>query len=187
MTSDADKWNERYRSSGSGSGTATPARVLSENLHLLPSEGRALDLAAGLGGNALLLAQRGFETHAWDISEVAMTHLQQEATQRGHTIHCQARDVVTEPPETDSFDLIVVSRFLDRTLCPALARALKPHGLLIYQTWTIDSTTGPGNPAYRLQRNELLQLFYGLQVIFYREEGIVSPSACEAMLIARRS
>lgn len=185
MTSDADKWNERYRSSGNG--TATPAQVLSENRHLLPEGGRALDLAAGLGGNALLLAQHGFETHAWDISDVAMSHLQQEAIQQGKKIHCQARDVVAQPPEADSFDLIVVSRFLDRALCPTLSLALKPHGLLIYQTWTIDSTTGPSNPAYRLQHNELLQLFSGLQIIFYREEGIVTSSAGEAMLIARRS
>jgi len=83
--------------------------------------------------------------------------------------------------------VIVVSRFLDRGLCPALAHALKPGGLLFYQTYTIDSSEGPGNPAYRLQRNELLRLFPDLQVIFYREEGIVDPSSNEAILIARRS
>ncbi|HEY0720907.1 MAG TPA: methyltransferase domain-containing protein [Gammaproteobacteria bacterium] len=182
--SEADKWNARYRSGSSE--LAVAAQVVRDNLHLLPAGGRALDLAAGLGGNALLLARRGFDTHAWDISEIAMAQLQQQAAQQQQTIHCLARDIVAQPPEANSFDLIVVSRFLDRTLCPpAITAALKPGGLLFYQTWSVDSSGGPGNPAYRLQRNELLRLFAGLEIILYREEGIMTPSAGEAMLIAR--
>lgn len=184
MSAEADKWNERYRSDSGGS--PTPAQVLYDNLRLLPAVGRALDLAAGRGGNALLLAQRGFETHAWDISDVAMAQLQQMAARQQQTIHCVARDVAAHPPQADSFDLIVVSRFLERSLCPAIAAALRPGGLLFYQTWSVDSPTGPSNPAYRLQRNELLRLFAGLQVILYREEGLVLPAADEAQLIARR-
>jgi SAM-dependent methyltransferase len=183
--SDAEKWNARYRTRLGGA--AEPARVLSENQHLLPASGRALDLASGLGGNALLLAQHGFETHAWDISDVALQQLQQEAMHLNMEIHCLQRDLTTAPPEMESFDIIVVSRFLDRALCPAIAQALKPGGLLFYQTYTIDSSTGPANPAYRLQHNELLRLFSGLEIVFYREEGMVSPSDGEAMLIARRA
>jgi SAM-dependent methyltransferase len=183
--SDADKWNEHYRSAAA-SPLPAACRVLSDNLHLLTAHGRSLDLAAGRGANALLLAQHGFESHAWDISEVAIAQLEETARQQGLVVHGQCRDVVTQPPEAESFDLIVVSRFLERALCPAIALALKPGGLLFYQTWTIDSMEGPGNPAYRLQRNELLRLFSGLEIIFYREEGLVSPSAAQAMLIARR-
>jgi 2-polyprenyl-3-methyl-5-hydroxy-6-metoxy-1,4-benzoquinol methylase len=47
--------------------------VLAENEHLLPpGGGRALDLACGLGGNAVFLARRGFEVDAVDISEVGI-------------------------------------------------------------------------------------------------------------------
>jgi SAM-dependent methyltransferase len=182
--SDADRWNERYRSAAD---TPIPAacRVLSDNRQLLTVRGRSLDLAAGRGANALLLAQRGFESHAWDISEVAIAQLEATASQQRLVVHGQCRDVVTQPPKPESFDLIVVSRFLERALCPAIAAALKPGGLLFYQTWTVDSLEGPGNPAYRLQRNELLQLFAGLEIVFYREEGIVLTTGSEAMLVAR--
>lgn len=182
--SDADKWNARYLTSSDTAVAA--AQVVSDHLQLLPGGGRALDLAAGRGGSALLLAQRGFEAHAWDISEIAMQQLAQTATQLGVVVHCQTRDVTAHPPEPCSFDLIVVSRFLERGLCPAIISALTPGGLLCYQTWTVDSNEGPRNPAYRLQRNELLRLFAALEVIVYREEGILSPSAGEALLIARR-
>lgn len=184
--SDADKWNERYLSAVD-SPIPAACRVLSDNLQLLTAHGRSLDLAAGRGANALLLAQHGFESHAWDISEVAIAQLEATARQQGLVVHGQCRDVVTQPPTPESFDLIVVSRFLDRALCPAIAAALKSGGLLFYQTWTIDSTEGPGNPAYRLQRNELLRLFAGLEIVFYREEGMVLATGSEAMLVAREA
>jgi 2-polyprenyl-3-methyl-5-hydroxy-6-metoxy-1,4-benzoquinol methylase len=37
--------------------------------------------------------------------------------------------------ENNGFDVIVISRFLDRTLCNAIMAALKPEGLLFYQTF----------------------------------------------------
>lgn len=181
--SSADKWNKRYRMAPSDSPAAS--HVLQQHLHLLPASGRSLDLAAGRGGNTLLLAQQGWESHAWDISGVAMSHLAEEALRRSLTVHCQTRDVSVLPPVPQSFDLIVVSRFLERNLCPAISEALTPGGLLFYQTFTADSRGGPTNPAYRLQRNELLRLFPALQIVYYSEEGILLQGS-EAMLIARR-
>jgi hypothetical protein len=60
--------------------------VLVEFQHLLPDHGVALDLAAGLGGNALLLAWYGLATHAWDISPVAMERLRGFAAERGLSV-----------------------------------------------------------------------------------------------------
>lgn len=182
--SEADKWNQRYRSRTQTPPTA--ARVLRDNLHLVPKSGRALDLAAGLGANALLLAQQGLESHAWDISNVALESVVATARQVKVTVHCTLRDVVAAPPEAESFDLITVSHFLERAICPDISRALTPGGLLFYQTYSVDSSEGPRNPAFLLQRNELLRLFSGLEIIYYREEGMVFPSGSEAMLIARR-
>ena len=50
---DQARWDQRYRETSS---EPQAARVLSDNLRLLPAAGTALDLACGLGGNALLLA-----------------------------------------------------------------------------------------------------------------------------------
>lgn len=49
-----------------------PSQVLLDNSHLLPASGRALDLACGLGANALYLAKRGMTTSAWDLSPVQL-------------------------------------------------------------------------------------------------------------------
>ncbi len=173
MTADgADRWERRYRESQA---TQRPqaAAVLADHVHLLPDSGAAVDLACGRGGNALLLAAHGLQTQAWDYAATALQDLEQRATAERLTIDCQCRDVVESPPAADSFDIIVVSHFLDRTIMPALAGALRAGGLLFYQTFsrTAVSDAGPGNPAYRLADNELLQLLPQLQVVHYHEAG----------------
>jgi len=183
-------WNARYQAIASG---PRAAHVLRENQHLLPASGRALDLACGLGGNALLLAASGLETWAWDISGIAVARVQAVAQQRGVALHAEMRDVVACPPCAESFDVIVVSRFLERDLAPALIEALRPAGLLFYQTFTqvtVGDAKGPMNPAYRLAPQELLTLFHPLRLLVYREEGNVGDTTRgwrnEALLVAQK-
>jgi SAM-dependent methyltransferase len=100
--------------------------------------------------------------------------------------------VQLHPPAPDGFDVVVVSHFLDRKLMPAIAAALRPGGVLFYQTFTREAVTecGPSNPAFRLETNELLRLVDELVVRFYREEGrlgdIDRGTRDVAMLIAQR-
>ena len=184
------KWNERYRCA---TGEARAARVLAENLHLLPAGGRALDLACGLGGNAILLAQQGLEVVAWDIAEVAIASLQELAHAQQVAVQAEVRDVEANPPEPESFDVIVVSYFLERNIIPALIQALRPGGLIFYQTFTRQhvSGRGPQNPAYRLSNQELLRLFSILDVLVYREEGgagaLQAGYRDEAQLVGQKS
>ncbi len=163
-----EKWDRIYRH---GAGEATVAEVLSENRFLLPKSGSALDLACGLGGNALLLAELGLQVQAWDISPLAVQALRQRAVRQGLPVIAREVDVRPETIPKKAFDVIVVARFLDRTLCDAIIAALKNGGLLFYQTFTVDKLTpqGPNNPAYLLRRNELLRLFAPLTVVYYRE------------------
>ena len=103
------------------------------------------------------------------------------------------RDVVQQLPAPHSFYVILVSFFLERELVPALIAALRPGGLLFYQTFSrvAVSDCGPSNPAYRLDDNELLQLFRPLRVRFYREEarlGDVTRGYRDvAMLVAEKT
>ena len=186
----AQKWNARYQDADPAA--SRPCEVLKTLAYLLPPAGRALDLACGLGGNARLLAARGLETYAWDRSPVAIDRLQAHAAAQDLPMRARVRDVEAEPPEPDAFDVIVVAYFLERDLAPALELALRPGGLLFYQTWTRESVDdrGPGNPLFRLAPNELLQLFPRLRVVSYREEGLFGDSAQglrnEAWLIAAR-
>lgn len=168
------KWDGRYAAALTGDIQAS--EVLADNLHLLPTCGDALDLACGLGANALLLAGRGLRTHAWDLSPVAIERLRDRAG--ALPLRAEVRDVMARPPEPASFDVICVGSFLERALCPSIAAALKPGGVLFYQTWSLERVddSGPGTPGFRLATNELLALFRGLIVRFYRDEGVLGDA-----------
>lgn len=190
MNETQEKWDRIYTARGHD--TPVPSRVLEENAHLLPAGGRALELACGRGGNALFLAQQGFETEAWDISPVAIEALDALARHLGLPLRTEARDILAAPPDPGSFDVIVVSHFLDRGLIPKLSASLRPGGLVFYQTFTRTRVTsaGPSNDEFRLADNELLQLFEGFQILVYREEGLQGNPRQgfrdEAMLVALR-
>lgn len=166
----ATVWNRRYQDS-TADAEPQPAQVLAENLYLLPPTGRALDVACGLGNNALALARAGLETHAWDISAVAVERLRASAAARGLTLRLEVRDVLRRPPPPAGFEVITVSRFLERTVMADLVAALTPGGLLFYQTFTRNKVTagGPDNPDFLLADNELLTLCRGLKLRAYRE------------------
>lgn len=168
------------------------AMVLADYQYLLPKQGLALDLACGRGGNALFLAQHGLDVEAWDSSAVAIEQVQAFARNDTLTMNTAVRDVVEYPPEPERFDVIVVSLFLSRQLCPALVQALKPGGLLFYQTFCQQKVNeqGPSNPDYLLTDNELLQLFSDLKVRCYRQDALVGDHSQglrnQALLVAEK-
>jgi tellurite methyltransferase len=184
-----EKWDARH---AQADGPGATARVVTENLHLLPAAGRALDLACGRGANSLLLAASGLEVDAWDRSPVAIERLAQAAQDAGLNIECAVRDVVTEPPPADGYDVILVAHFLDRSLVRHLVAALKDGGILFYQTFTRAKVTasGPSDPIMRLADGELLEMFSQLRPRVYREElllGDLSQGWRDlAMLVAQK-
>lgn len=184
------KWDKIYAARTTSA--IQPAHVLAEYGYLLPSKGIALDLACGLGGNALFLAQLGLNTHAWDISEQAIDKLSQSFDSHAIQLSARVRDVQEEPPAVNSFDVICVSYFLERKLAENIVAALKPNGLLFYQTFIKENVTehGPSSPNYRLGENELLDLFAPLHLLVYQELGCVGDVMqgmrdC-AMLVAQK-
>jgi hypothetical protein len=71
---------------------------------------------------------------------------------------------------------VIVFFFLQRELFPALMRALAPHGLLIYKTYTsehprLSEGKGPTHPMHLLAPNELLRAFSEMWILHYREMG----------------
>lgn len=186
------KWDDAYQNADIGS--ALPARVLEENAFLLPGSGEALDLACGRGGNALFLArlaQSDFQVDAVDFSPVVLNSLSIFAEQNQLAIRCHLRDIESNGLMDKQYDVIVVSYFLCRDLFPAIIGALKPGGLLFYQTWSqqrVDDS-GPNNPEFRLEPGELLKFCDPLSVVYYRENGTLGDTKQglrnEAMLVAR--
>lgn len=170
-----DKWNKNYLAAKIDD-DGIPVRVLTENAHLLPERGDALDFASGMAANGIYLARKGLSVQAWDISDVVVNKVNAYANAEAIDLHAVTRDVVRNPPEPKTFDVIIVAHFLERRIFPQLINALRPDGLLFYQTFIAQTTpdyTGPKNPDFRFGSNELLQLCKDLQVLVYREEDLV--------------
>ncbi len=193
------KWNSRYNE------IQVPNQVINVlklNQHLLANSGKSLDLACGLGGNALRMAELGFASHAWDISDSAVHKIQEFAQERHLNLSIRQSDIAQAEEQQkmidEGFDVIIVSRFLLRDVIPMIHLALKPGGLVFYQTFVqesiVDSTHAssniPKNNHFRLKPNELLHLFSELRLRYYREEGLQGNTQRgfrnEAMLVAQK-
>ena len=168
-------------------------------LHRLP-KGRVLDVAAGSGRNALYLASHGFQVDALDRDEQAMAQLAATAKQRNlpnltvRTVDLERK--TDERPEfpKQEYDVIVVFFYLHRALFPALIDSLKPNGVLIYETFTIDNYIRHRHPRrweFCLAHNELLRLTSSLRVLSYDEGehdgGHGSSSVFTARLVAQQT
>jgi SAM-dependent methyltransferase len=80
-----------------------------------------------------------------------------------------------------AFSLILCLQYLQRSHFQVMARALKPGGMLLFETFTraqLNYSGGPRNPAYLLEPGELRTAFPELHPLFYRElnagQGIAS-------------
>jgi len=158
----------------------------------LYAPGRALDLACGRGRNSLYLAREGFQVAAWDRDAEALAELRSIAESSGlATITTRPVDLEQAPEiPAVSFDLIAVFYYLQRDLAPQIARALKPGGILVYETFLIDNHerfNHPGRREFCLNHNELLSLFGELRVLAYREGALVPDKGpFTAALVAQR-
>ena len=112
---DADKWDRIYAKATDQPIVA--CRMLREFSFLLPVSGHALDVACGRGGNALLLAEHGLQTTALDISRTALRGLGVLAKSRELSIELNEADTANFSANSESFDVIVVSNYLDRDVC----------------------------------------------------------------------
>jgi len=175
-----------------------PSRFVAQQLHRLP-KGRALDVACGSGRHALLLGANGYEVDAIDRDYENLARLSAAAAQR-HLAHLTVTQVdlertTDERPEfpANTYDVILVSFYLHRPLFPWLIDALKPHGVLLYETFTIENYVRRRHPRrweFCLAQNELLRLTSSLRVLSYDEEehegGHGMGSAFTAQLVAQK-
>ena len=105
---DSADWDARYANAPDLVWTADPNRfVVAETADLPP--GRALDLAAGEGRNAVWLAERGWRVTAVDFSAVAVRRGQELARERGVDVDWQVADVTAYQPEAGAYDLVLIA------------------------------------------------------------------------------
>lgn len=165
-----------------------PSPFLESRLHRVP-RGRALDIAAGAGREAVFLAMQGFEVEAIDRAEEALAWANALAARHGVSIETRTMDL--EAPgatlPADRFALVTVFRFLHRPLLPAIAAALAPGGHLIYETFRRGQERfgRPTHPRFLFWPGELERAFEGLEVLAY-EEADPPQGPVVARLHARR-
>jgi SAM-dependent methyltransferase len=187
-TTDRQRWDEKYGAKPVPDGITPDAWLIEQVSGLEP--GRALELACGLGHNAIWLAQQGWQVDAVDISAVGLAHAEKLAQACSANVHWIAADLDEFTPVADTYDLAVVFRFLDRIHLPLLVQhALRPQGWLIYETFTTAHINRPDshmkNPAFALNPGELPRLLPQFEVVSYFECALADRDV--ARLVALRS
>jgi SAM-dependent methyltransferase len=100
-------WDHRYSGDRMWSGNPN-GTLVHEAERLTP--GRALDVGAGEGGDAVWLAEQGWKVTASDISERALARIAAEAERRGVAIACHRADAnALDAFEAGAFDLVSAS------------------------------------------------------------------------------
>lgn len=163
-----------------------PSAVLVRHRDRLP-KGKALDVAMGYGRHARYLAEAGWEVDGIERDPEAIASVGADARQRGLPIRTIQADLETHRLPIAAYDLVVCFFYLDRALIPQLRETLKPGGVIVYETFTIENQHRfgkPGRTEFCLQPNELLSLFRGFEVLEARE-GMVNGQYV-ASLVARK-
>jgi SAM-dependent methyltransferase len=168
---DRHDWDARYGATDLV-WSAEPNRfVEAETAALAP--GRALDLAAGEGRNAIWLAERGWTVTAVDFSGVAIEKATKLAAARGVTIETVEADVTSYEPEPGGFDLVLVAYLqtpaADRARWLTHAReALAPGATLLivcHDRSNLDGGYGgPQDPAVLTTPEEVAAALDGLEI-----------------------
>lgn len=140
---------------------------------LLPARGEVLDVACGRGRHALLLASVGLQVRAVDSDAGKIREVNATAKRLGLPVQAEHLDL--ETPGADfaeaAYDLVVGIHYLHRPLFPALLRAVRPGGLLIWETFTVEQASRgkPTNPDFLLRPGELRTLVAPLEILRERE------------------
>jgi len=109
---DRERWDTKYAAKPV-SERLNPDDWLTQEVSGL-KVGRALELACGPGHNSIWLASQAWQVDAVDISPVGLAQAQELARACGVGVHWIAADLDEFTPAPETYDLVIVFRFLDR-------------------------------------------------------------------------
>jgi SAM-dependent methyltransferase len=157
---DAEAWNERYRA-GELVWSTGPNQFVESELSGLPP-GRALDLAAGEGRNAIWLARRGWQVTAVDFSQAGLD--KGRILGEGLDIEWVCADATTWAPEP-AYDVCLVAylQLVADERRAAVHRAydsVRTGGTLLWISHDLSNHTegvgGPTDPAVLMTAEDVL-------------------------------
>jgi len=183
---DKEKWDAKYRATADLAGRE-PCPWLADHANLLDGQGKALDIAMGEGRNTLFAASLGYEAWGVDVSEVGISRAEALARENNLTIHTRIADLDHYNIEENTYDLILCFYFLNRRLFEGIRKGLKPGGILIFKTFTVDYLKYSGfKREWVLEKNELREAFSGLKILDYQEVDEPENEIASAALVARK-
>jgi SAM-dependent methyltransferase len=160
---DADDWDRRYAATEMV-WSATPNVFFAEAVEGR-DPGRALDLGAGEGRNAIWLAENGWDVTAVDFSAVAIDKGRRLAADHGVDVRWLVEDLTSWSPPVTAFDLVgvIYVHFPDgqrRALVQASLAAVAPGGTWVWVGHDADNIErgygGPQDPAVLATVGELV-------------------------------
>lgn len=168
------KWNKKHQERISRHGNPLPNPRLMKLSSYISTGGNALDFACGLGPNSLYIAERGLHVKAVDISDIAIQYVKEQAEKRQLSIDPVVSDLTDWKNMNlmiQSFDLIIITYYLDRTIFPRLKSMTKKDGYLFMETYFVSpSSKGDAvSERFKLKPGELLSVFQDWQILFYEE------------------
>lgn len=149
-------------------GAVEPSPWVKRFAPLAPRGGPVLDLACGTGRHGRLFLARGHPVVFLDRNVSLVADL--AGNERAEIIETDLEQADGLPLGGRRFAGIVVTNYLWRPLLPALAAAVAPDGVLIYETFGRgnEAYSRPRNPDHLLRPGELIEAFGGtLQVVAY--------------------
>ena len=157
--------------------------------HLLQTHGKpVLDLACGAGRNGLYLLERGIPTLFADNNPQALTGLTHNPLVQAQ--HCWQVDLENgeQQLQPDSYQAIMVFRYLHRPLFAQLKQAVMPGGIVIYETFTTANRQfgRPNRDDFLLQPGELKELFSDWQCLHYFEGIMTEPNRAIAQIVCKK-
>ena len=171
------------------------SQLLVENLPLLKSlnfDSGVLDLACGEGRNGLFLRRNNIPVTFADRNEAALDQIAELLDASYCSASCWLVDFEsndTDPLADKSFDVVLIFNYLHRPLFPRIREAVRPGGLVFYETFTVEQRKfgRPSNPDFLLRSGELKEYFEDWEILHYFEGELASPDRAIANLIARRT
>jgi SAM-dependent methyltransferase len=134
-----------------------------------------LDVACGTGRHARHFAGRGATVVAVDRDPAAIAGL---SAVTGVFTRVADLEGAPWPFAAASFDAVVVANYLHRPLFGAILAALRPGGVLIYETFMAGTERfgRPSNPDFLLRPGELLAVVQRrLEVAAFEQGEIATP------------
>lgn len=170
-----EKWNRKHKERLDELREPVPNERL-KNLSPYMQGGTALDIACGLGGNSLFLAQLGYEVMAVDISEVAADYVQEMAVKQGLMVTTMIGDltkITSLPLKKHSFDFVMNTYYLERSIIPYVKELVKQNGFFFMETYykSPNAEHQRVSSQYKLESNELLAEFLDWKILFFEENG----------------